>query len=201
MLHVLIDCIHVIDAGGWAATAVFCEVSYLSAVKAGSLGASGFVVLLYWGVHHLAVLCLGGVRVGVVALVLSSIVRCSGAREVHRYLYVVVCWARGVGGVVIGPLLGSLLVLGASSPGAWSELALVLSLIVVEPSWVWQPSSSSDEFNHLSALRDVDGPSFVFVVVLWEWYLDDFVEDAWGQSVEEESDSFFVANRVSSLVY
>jgi hypothetical protein len=79
MLHVFIDCVHVVDAGGWATAAVFCEVSYLSAVEAGSLRASGFIVLLYWGVCHLGVLRLGGVRVGVVALILSPIVGCSGA--------------------------------------------------------------------------------------------------------------------------
>ena len=90
MLHVLIDCIHVIDAGGWAATAVFCEVSYLSAVKAGSLGASGFIVLLYRGIRHLGVLHLGGVGIGVVVLVLPPIVGCPGTREIHRYLHVVV---------------------------------------------------------------------------------------------------------------
>jgi hypothetical protein len=37
--------------------------------------------------------------------------------------------------------------------------------------------------------------------VLWEWDFDDFVQDAWGESVEEEPDGFLVANYVAGLAY
>jgi hypothetical protein len=155
-------------------------VSWLAAVEAGSPGSFADVVLLYRDVCRSVVVGLGSVGVGV-ALVLPSIVGGSGAGEVHWYLDVVVCRTRGVRGVVLWPLLllrGPLLVLlWSPSPRTWSELSLV---ITIEPPWVWQPPLSPNEFDHLSALRDVDGSSFVLVVVLWEWYFDNFVEDAWG---------------------
>jgi hypothetical protein len=53
----------------------------------------------------------------------------------------------------------------------------------------------------LSPFCDVDGSGLVLIVVLWEWDLDDFVEDARGESIEEEADGFFIANRVAGLAY
>jgi hypothetical protein len=175
-------------------------VPCFSAIETWSFGASGSVVLLYWGICYPVVLGLRGVRVRIVALILLMVVRCSSAGEVHRYWNVVIRWTGSVGRVVHGSLLlGSLLVLGASSPGARSELSLVLT--VIESSWVQQSSLGSDEFDHLSPLRDVDGSGLVFVVVLGKWYLDDFIKDARGESIEEEPDGFLVANRVSGLAY
>jgi hypothetical protein len=179
ILHVFVDCVHVVDAGRRSTSAVFSEVPCFATVKTGSFGSSTDVVLLYRDVCHPIVVVLSGVGVSVI-LILSSVVGGSSAREVHWYLDVVVCRARGICGVVLWSLLllrrPLLVLLRASSPRAWSELPL----IVVESSWVWQPSSGSDEFNHLSAFRDIDGPGFVLVVVLREWNLDDFVEDARG---------------------
>ena len=154
-------------------------MSYFAAVEAGSLGSSADVILLYWDVCHSIVVGLSSVGVGVV-LVLLSIVGGSGAGEIHWYLDVVVCQTGGVCGVVLWPWLllwwPLLILLWTSPPRTWSEL----SLVVIEPPWVWQPPSGPDEFDHLPALRDVDGSSLVFVVVLREWYLNDFVEDTWG---------------------
>ena len=143
-------------------------MSCFATVEAGSFGSSADVVLLYWDVCHSTVVVLSGVGVGVI-LVLSSVVGGSSAREVHWHLDVIVRRARSVGGVVLGSLLllllRSLLVLlwTPSSPRTWSELVL----IIIESSRVGQSSSGSNEFNHLSAFRDIDGSSFVFVVVLW----------------------------------
>jgi hypothetical protein len=85
------------------------------------------------------------------------------------------------GGIVIWSLLLLLLLLrpllvllGASSPGSWPELILILSEHVVESSRIGDSSSGSDEFDHLSTFSDVDGFRFVFAVVLREWIPDDF---------------------------
>jgi hypothetical protein len=199
MLHVIINGVHVVDAGGWSTLAIFGEVSRLPAIETWPFGASGSIVLLCRGVCHSVVLRLSGVGVSVI-LVLPSIIGCSGAGEIHRYLYVVIGQLRGVGGVVCRSLwLGPWLILGSSSPCARSELSL--GLVVVEPSWVWQSSSGPNEFDHLPSFRDIDGPGFVLVIMLWEWNFDDFVQDARGESVEEESDSLFVAHCVSCLAY
>jgi hypothetical protein len=179
VLHIFVDGVHVVDAGQCSTSAIFGEMSCFAAVKAGSFGSSADVVLLYRNVCHPVVVGLGGVGVGVV-LVLPSIVGGSGTGEVHWYLDIVVRRPRGVRGIVLWSLLllwwSLLVLLWPSSPRAWSELAL----IVIEPSRVWQSSSSPDEFDHLAAFRNVDGPSFVFIVVLGKWYLDNFVENAWG---------------------
>jgi hypothetical protein len=68
-----------------------------------------------------------------------------------------------------------LVLLGASSPGSWSELVLILAECVVKPLWVRDAPSGSDEFDHLLSFGDVDRLSFVLVVVLWERVSDDFV--------------------------
>jgi len=178
VLHVIVDGVHEVDAGRRSTSAVFGEVSRLATVEAGSFGSPADIVLLYRNVCHPVVVSLSGVGVGVV-LILSSIIGSSGAGEVHWYLDVVVRWARGVCRVVLWSLLllrwSLLVLLWVSSPRAWSELAL----IIIEPSGVWQSSSGPNEFDHLSAFRDVDGSGFVFVVMLWEWYLDNFVKNAW----------------------
>jgi hypothetical protein len=54
-------------------------VANLSAVEAWSFGASALVVLLDWSVCYVVILCLGGVGVDIVALVLPSVIGCSGA--------------------------------------------------------------------------------------------------------------------------
>jgi hypothetical protein len=179
ILHIFVDGVHVVDAGRCSTSAVFGEVSRLATVEAGSFGSPADIILLYRDVCYSVVVSLGGVGVGI-ALVLSSIIGGSGAGEVHQYLDIVVCRTRGVSGVVLWPLLllrwPLLVLLWASPPRAWSELALV----IVEPSWVWQSSSGPNEFDHLSAFRDVDGSGLVLVVVLRKRYLNNFVEDAWG---------------------
>jgi hypothetical protein len=157
-------------------------VAYLSTVEAGSLGAWLLVVGLSLDVCGVVVLWLGCIHVGVVALVLASVIWGPGPRQVHWHLDIVVCGSRCVGGVVLWPLLLLLLLLrpllvllGSSSPGSWSELILILSECVVEPSWVGDSLPSSDEFNHLSSFGNVDCFGFVLVVCLWDWDSDDFV--------------------------
>jgi hypothetical protein len=59
--------------------AVFGKVANLSTVKPRLLGALALIVLLYWGVCHVAKLCLHGIGVGIVVLVLMAIVWCPGA--------------------------------------------------------------------------------------------------------------------------
>jgi hypothetical protein len=130
------------------------------------------IVGLSLDVRGVVIFWLGSVRVGIVTLVLLLVVWGSGPRQVHWYLDVVVHGSWHVGGVVLWPLLllllwGSLLVLlGSSSPGTWSELILVLPKHIVEPSWIGDSSSSSDEFDHLSSFGYVDCPGLVFVVIL-----------------------------------
>jgi hypothetical protein len=91
------------------------------------------------------------------------------------------------------------LTLRSSSPSARSELSL--ALVIVESPWVWQSSPGSDELDHLSSFCDIDGPCLILVVVLQEWYFDDFVQDAQGEAVEEESYSFFIADSIAGLSY
>jgi hypothetical protein len=79
ILHVFIDGVHVVNIGQWVAATVFGEVTCLSAVEAWSLGVSGSIVLLDWGVRHIVIFGLGGIGVSIVVLVLSSIVGGPGA--------------------------------------------------------------------------------------------------------------------------
>jgi hypothetical protein len=139
MSHVFVHGVHIVDVGRLSASTVLGEVSRFSAVKARAFGMFGSIVLLGWHFCHVAVFRLGEVGVHVVILVLALVIGSPGAGQIHRYLHVVIGWTWGVGGIVDGPLLlllRSWLILGSSSPCAWSELSLVLSLIVVEPSWV-----------------------------------------------------------------
>jgi hypothetical protein len=86
-----------------------------------------------------------------------------------------------IGGVVLWPLLLVLLLrpllvlLGASSPGSWSELIQILSERVVESSWIGDSSPGSDEFNHLSPLGDIDRSGLVFIVILRNGDSDNFL--------------------------
>jgi hypothetical protein len=68
-----------------------------------------------------------------------------------------------------------LVLLGSSSPGAWSELILVLPECVVESSWVGDSSPGSDEFDHLSSFGYVDRSGLVLIVSLWNWEFDDLI--------------------------
>jgi hypothetical protein len=183
ILHILIDGVHVVDVGRWIAATVFNEVTHFSAIEAGSLGLGSCVILLYRGIHCIAVLLFhrDNVGVGIVTPILSSIVWRPGVGQVHGYRDIVICWLWSVGGVIcwflllllwLGPLL---VLLGVSSPSMRSELSLYLSLVVAESSWIWQSSSGSDEFNHLLPFDDIDGPRLVFIVILGKWYLDDFI--------------------------
>jgi hypothetical protein len=74
--HVFVNSVHVVDVGCWIAMTVFGKVANLPTVETGSFGALMLVVLLDWGVCHIVILHLGGVSI--VALVLASVVRCSG---------------------------------------------------------------------------------------------------------------------------
>jgi hypothetical protein len=204
--HVFVNGVYVVDVGHLPASAVLGEVSCFSAVKARAFGALGSVVLLYRYFRHIVVFGLGEIGVCVVVLVLASVIGGPGVGQIHGYLHIVIGWARGVGGVVNGSLLlllRSWLILRVSSPYMRPELvlALILPLIVVISSWVWQSSSGSDEFDHLSSFCDIDGSGFVFIVVLGKWNLNDFVENARGESIEEEPNGFLVANRVARLAY
>jgi hypothetical protein len=140
------------------------------------------VIGLPLNVCGVVVLWLGCIRVGIVALVLALVVWSPGPRQVHWYLDVVVCGLRCVGGVVLQSLLlrPLLVLLGSSSPGAWSELILVLSERVVEPPWVGDSSPGSDKLNHLLSFGYVDRPGLVFVIILWDRKFDDFVQYARG---------------------
>jgi hypothetical protein len=161
-------------------------VAYLSTVETGSLGAWSLVVGLSLDACGVVILWLGRIHIGIVALILASVVRGSGPRQVHWYLDVVICGLWCIGGVVLRPLLlllllGSLLVLlGLSSPGSWSELILILSEHVVEPPWIGDSSPGSDELDHLSSFGYVNRPGLIFVVILQDWELDDFIQYAWG---------------------
>jgi hypothetical protein len=62
---------------------------------------------------------------------------CSGSRQVHGDLYIVIRQVWGIGGVVGGPLLLLglpllLILLGACSPHSWLELILILAEGVIE---------------------------------------------------------------------
>jgi hypothetical protein len=147
------------------------------------------LVGLSLGVSCVAICFLHVDRIGVsvIASVLASIVWCSSVRQIHWDLNVVICQLWGCGGIIIWSLLllllllwSLLVLLGLSSPGLWPELILVLSEHVVESSWIGDSLPSSDEFNHLSSLGDIDHLSLVFIVVLWEWVSDDFFQYAWG---------------------
>jgi hypothetical protein len=161
--------------------AVLGEVPYLSTVEAGSLGAWSLIIGLSLDVCGIVVFWLSHVRVSVVALVLASVVWGPSPRQVHWYLDVVVRRSWRVGRVVLRSLLLLLLLrpllvlLGTSSPGSWPELILVLSECVVEPSWIWDSSSSSDEFNHLPSFSYVDCSGLVLIVSLRDWEFDDFI--------------------------
>jgi len=180
--HVFIFGVHVVDVTQQVAAAVLGEVAYFSTVEARSFRARSLITGLPLNIHGVVVFWLGCVRVGVVALVLTSVVWSSGSRQVHQYLDVVVCGSRCIGGIVLWSLLLLLLprpllvLLGMSSPGAWSELILVLSECVVESPWIGNSSPSSDEFNHLSSFGYVDCPGLVFIVSLWDWEFDNFVQ-------------------------
>jgi hypothetical protein len=148
-------------------------VTYLSTVKTGSFGSWSLVVGLSLDVCDVVILRLGGVRVGVVALILVLVIWGSGSRQVHWYLNIVIHGSRCIGEVVLRSLLLLLLLLrpllillGSSSPGLWSKLILILTECVVKPSWVGDSSSGSDEFDHLSSLSDVDHSGLVFIVGL-----------------------------------
>jgi hypothetical protein len=157
-------------------------MAHLSTVKAGSLGTWSLIIGLSLDVRGIVIFWLGCVCIDVVALILASVVRGSGPRQVHWYLDVVICGSWRIGGVILWFLLLLLLLsslLGSSSPSLWSELILVLSECVVDPPGVGDSSSGSNELNHLSSFGYVDCPSFVLIVILWNWEFDDFVEYAW----------------------
>jgi hypothetical protein len=187
LLHAIIYQVHVAYVAQGVAATVFGEVSHLSTIETRSFRLLLLIILLSQSVCHVVVFGLheGGIGVGVVALVLSLIVWCSGSRQVHWHLNIVVCWARG-GGRIIGwslllLLLWPLLVLlGSSSPCSRSELILILSKRVVESSWIGDSLSGPDGFNHLSSFGGVDRFRFVFIVILGEWIPDDLFQYAWG---------------------
>jgi hypothetical protein len=180
--HVFIFGVHVIDVARWIAAAVLGEMAHLSAIEARSFRAWSLIVRLSLNIRGVVVFRLDCVHVSVVALVLASIVWGPGSRQVHRYLDIVICGAWCVGGVVLWPLLllllllrSLLVLLGASSPGSWPELILILPECVVESSWIGDSSPGSDEFDHLSSFGDIDRPGLVFVIVLWECDSDNFL--------------------------
>jgi hypothetical protein len=173
-LHVLINSIHVIDVAHRWAAAVSCKMTWFSAVEAGSFGLR--VVVFFLGLCSCCVCVLGGCHVCIydVALVLLSIIGCPGPGQVHRDLYVIICWLRGIGGIVGGPLLLLglpllLVLLGACSLAMQLELTSVLSEGVVEGPWVWESSSGSDELYHLSSLGNFYHFGFIFCVSRGEW--------------------------------
>jgi hypothetical protein len=55
----------------------------------------------------------GGIYIGIVSLILTSVVGCPSVRQVHWYLDVVVRWSWSIGGVVGRSLL---ILLGVSPP-------------------------------------------------------------------------------------
>jgi hypothetical protein len=158
-------------------------VAYFSTIKARSFRAWLLVVGLSLDVCGVVVFRLGSVHVGIVALVLALVIWGSGPRQIHWYLDIVICGSWCVGRVILWPLLLLLLLLspllvqlGSSSPGSWPELILVLPECVVEPSWVRDSSPGSDEFDHLSSFGDIDHPGLIFVVSLWNWEFDNFIQ-------------------------
>jgi hypothetical protein len=161
--------------------AIFGEVAYFSTIEAWSFQAWSLIVGFPLDVCGIVVLWLSGVRVGIVALILASVVGDSSSQQVHWYLDVVICRSWCIGGIVLWSLLLLLLLrpllvlLGLSSPGLWSELRLILPKCVVKPSLVGDSSSGPDEFDHQSSFGDVDHPGLVFVVGLWNWEFDDFI--------------------------
>jgi hypothetical protein len=82
VLHVIIHSVHIVYVARGVAATVFGEVAGFPTVEAGSFGLRMAVVLLCWGARCVAVcfiLWLCGVNICIVALVLASIVGCSGA--------------------------------------------------------------------------------------------------------------------------
>jgi hypothetical protein len=144
MLYIVVHGVHVVYVARGIALAVLCKMANLAAIEAWPFGSGVVVFLLCLSAHHVIPLLGGsGIGVGVVALILSSVVRCPGARQVHQDLYIIVGWMWRIGRVIYWPLLLLLLrslllvLLWASSPCLWPELILVLPKCIVEGSRVW----------------------------------------------------------------
>jgi hypothetical protein len=58
-------------------------------------------------------------------------------------------------------------------------------------------SSSSYRFDHLSGLSVLDCFGFVLLVGLWKRRGDDRIQNARGETIQEETDGFFAPNGVS----
>jgi hypothetical protein len=96
-------------------------------------------------------------------------------------VHVIIRWLWCVSGVVRWSLLLLLglslllVLLSASSPSSWLELISALSEGIVESPWIWEASSGSNEFYHLSAFCDFNSFVLVFVVSGGEWGLYNFI--------------------------
>jgi hypothetical protein len=100
----------------------------------------------------------------------------SSPRQTHWDLYVVVAWARCHGRVVrllSWRLLGVLLI-GALVPATWLEVVSWLVERVLK-AVIWDPSSGSYGFDHLSSLSVLYSFGLVLVVVFREWGSDDCI--------------------------
>jgi hypothetical protein len=62
---------------------------------------------------------------------------------------------------------------------------------------VWDSSSSSYRFDHLSGLCVLDGFGFMLLVGFRERWGDDCVQDARCEAVQEETDGFFASDGIS----
>src|SRR5580693_2367448 len=78
VLHVFVFSVHVVYIGRLPASAVFGEMSRLSAVETWSFGAFGSIVLLYWYFCHIAIFGLSIVGICVVVLILALVIGCPG---------------------------------------------------------------------------------------------------------------------------
>jgi hypothetical protein len=64
---------------------------------------------------------------------------------------------------------------------------------------IWDPSSGSYSFYHLSSLGVLHGFGLVLVVVLWEGGCDDCIRDAWREAIQEEAYGFFASDGIASV--
>jgi hypothetical protein len=173
VLHFVVHGIHIVYVARGVTSAILHKMANLAAIEAWPFGSGAAVILQWLGGSRTVVgvvflLRAHGIGVGIVALILSMVVGCSGARYIHGHWDIVVHRSWGIGGIVGQPLLLLLLLLWphllAVAPATQLELVPVLTECVIERSQVWESLSGPDELNHLFPFCDVDGLFFVLVV-------------------------------------
>jgi hypothetical protein len=83
-------------------------------------------------------------------------------------------------------------------PAMWLKVVPLLVERVLG-AVIWDPSSGSYSFYHLSSLGVLHGFGLVLVVVLWEGGCDDCIRDAWREAIQEEAYGFFASDGIASV--